>query len=73
MSKNSLGWLSTDIHWYAPHPTLRLKTMAHFRGNGLRPVIRLEPASDHPLAVDQRNGITLDRAWEIVHHYSGDQ
>jgi hypothetical protein len=64
------GWLSTEIDWYKPHTTINLKTMAHFRGEGLRPMIKLEPASDHPLAVDQRNGITLEKAWEIVHHYS---
>ena len=40
----------------------------HFRGDGLRPAIELEP-TDHPLAVDQRDGISLDRAWEIVHRY----
>ena len=34
----------------------------------LRPAIRVEP-TDHPLAVDQRNGITLDKAWDIVHRY----
>jgi hypothetical protein len=42
--------------------------MAHFRGDGLRPRIELEPA-DHPLAVDQRDGITLAKAWEVVHFY----
>ena len=23
----------------------------------------------HPLSIDQREGITLEKAWEIVHHY----
>lgn len=61
------GWLSTEIDFYA-ESTLSLKTMAHFRGGGMRPSIELEP-SEHPLAVDQREGITLARAWEIVHFY----
>lgn len=62
------GWLCTRIAYY-PEDTFLLKTMAHFRGNGLRPSIELEP-TDHPLAVDQRQGISLDKAWEIVHFYS---
>jgi hypothetical protein len=65
------GWLCTRISYYA-EDTLLLKSMSHFRGGGLRPVIELEP-TDHPLAVDQRNGITLAKAWEIVHHYQAQQ
>jgi hypothetical protein len=61
------GWLCTRIDFY-PVSTLALKTMAHFRDGGLRPSIVLEP-TDHPLAVDQRKGIPLSRAWEIVHWY----
>jgi hypothetical protein len=60
------GWLCTNVAYY-PGGTHHLKTMAHFRGGGLRPAIEVEP-TDHPLAVDQREGITLARAWEIVHH-----
>lgn len=63
------GWLCTRIDYY-PIDTSMLKTMAHFRGDGLRPEIELEP-TDHPLAVDQRDGITLRKALEIVHHYGG--
>jgi hypothetical protein len=61
------GWLSTRLACY-DEDTLSLKTMAHFRGGGQRPKIELEP-SEHPLAIDQREGITLERAWEIVHFY----
>ncbi len=61
------GWLCTRIAYY-PVSTQSLKTRAHFRSAGLRPLIELEP-TDHPLAVDQRNGISLAKAWEIVHHY----
>ncbi|MBC6992303.1 DUF2199 domain-containing protein [Hymenobacter sp. BT491] len=60
------GWLCTEISMFSP--TLSLKTMAHFQGNGQRPTIELEP-TDHPLAVAQRDGISLERAWEIVHEY----
>ena len=57
------GWLSTNIK---PYPrTLELKTAVHFRPGKLRPLIELEP-TDHPLAIDQRQGISMDRVQEIV-------
>lgn len=40
-------------------------TRVHTRPVGERPVIELEP-TDHPLAVEQRTGITLDRVREIA-------
>lgn len=61
------GWLSTHLDFY-DEDTINLKTMAHFRGNGLRPTIEIEP-SNHPLSLDQKNGISLEKAWEIVHFY----
>jgi hypothetical protein len=61
------GWLCTKIDYY-PESTLELKTMAHYRGGGLRPRIVLEE-SQHPLYRQQRDGISLSEAWKIVHHY----
>lgn len=61
------GWLNTRLSCY-DEDTLALKTMAHFRGAKTRPYIEVEP-TDHPLAIDQRDGISLERAWELVHHY----
>ena len=61
------GWLCTNIAYYAER-SLGLKARVHFRGNGQRPTIELHP-SDHQLAIDQREGITLAKAWEIVHRY----
>jgi len=61
------GWVCTRIAYY-PGDTYLLKALAHFRGGGLRPFIELEP-TDHPLAVDQQNGIDVAKAWEIVHYY----
>jgi hypothetical protein len=58
------GWLCTRLPIYPD--TMHLKTMVHLRDNGDRPRIEVEP-SDHPLAMDQREGITLQRALEIVH------
>ena len=62
------GWLCTAVRTYAP-ATAGLKTMAHFWGNNQRPTIELE-RTDHLLALDQRTGITIARAWEVVHAYT---
>ena len=61
------GWLCTSIDYY-DQPTLTLKTMVHFQGGQDRPLVVLEPTL-HPLAVAQREGITLEQAWKIIHHY----
>jgi hypothetical protein len=42
-----------------------LKTDVHLRPLNKRPLVELEP-TDHPLAVEQRNGITMARVREIV-------
>src|SRR4030095_6389013 len=61
------GWLSNRIRCY-DEDTYCLKTMAHFRSDGQRPLIEVEP-TDHPLANHQRHGISLEGGWELVHHY----
>lgn len=58
------GWLNTALSPYSPS-IINLKTHVHTRPVGQRPFIELEP-TDHPLAVEQRNGITLDRVREIA-------
>ena len=57
------GWLSTELPIYPS--TLSLKMMVHTQPLGLRPLIELEP-TDHPLAIEQRQGITLARVQEIA-------
>ena len=57
------GWLQTSLP-YQPS-TLNLKTMVHTQPVGLRPLVELEP-TDHPLAVEQREGITLARVQQIA-------
>ena len=59
------GWLATRLDFYREE-TMGLKTMAHYQGGRLRPIIQVEP-TNHPLAVDQQEGITFERACEIVH------
>ncbi|MFD8596720.1 DUF2199 domain-containing protein [Kitasatospora sp. NPDC059646] len=58
------GWLSTELFPYQP-TTINLKTMVHTRAVGLRPTVELEP-TDHPLAVEQRTGITMDRVRQLA-------
>lgn len=60
------GWLSTKLSFYPS--TENLKTMAHLRDGGLRPLIELEP-TDHPLAIEQREGIDVDRVAAFHAHY----
>ena len=57
------GWLSTDLP-YEPGNS-QFKTMVHPRADGIRPYIELEP-TDHPLAVEFREGITMERVQEIA-------
>lgn len=63
------GWLCNDLVGYPQ--TLGLKTNVHTRAVGICPFIELEP-TDHPLAVEQREGITMARVIEIaeiaMHH-----
>jgi hypothetical protein len=64
------GWLSVDL-WPYPESCLNLKTRVHLRDNGIRPYIELEP-TNHPLAVEQRQGITTERVaelYELMMHY----
>jgi hypothetical protein len=60
------GWLSAALPRYPD--TVNLKTRAHLRDNGTRPYIEVEP-TDHPLALEQRNGIPVSRVAEIYAHF----
>ena len=57
------GWLGNRIDIYPD--TINLATHVHLRAGKLRPAIELL-ATDHPLAIEQREGITLARVEEIV-------
>jgi hypothetical protein len=45
--------------------TLNLKTNVYTQPVGVRPFIELEP-TDHPLAIEQRTGISWERVQEIA-------
>ena len=57
------GWFSNKLPGYPD--TLNLKTQVRLRPYPSRPSIVLEE-TDHPLALEQRNGISLDRLREIL-------
>ena len=57
------GWFCSRLPGYPD--TLHLKTHVHTREVGRQPRVELEP-TDHPLAVEQRQGITLARVQEIA-------
>jgi hypothetical protein len=57
------GWVCNTIYGYPD--TYGLKSNVHLRNNRKRPFVELEP-TDHPLAVEQRTGISLSRTEEIV-------
>jgi hypothetical protein len=59
------GWLSSELQNVYGVSTLNLKTAVRFRAGNLRPLIEVEP-SDHPLAREQAEGITIDRVQEIA-------
>ncbi|HEY5937640.1 MAG TPA: DUF2199 domain-containing protein, partial [Kofleriaceae bacterium] len=56
------GWVANDIPDYPP--TAALPSQVYVRA-GIRARIELEESS-HPLAVEQRKGITLERVQMIV-------
>ena len=57
-----VGWLSSTMPGY---PAEELKAALHVRPWPTRPFIELEP-TQHPLAVEQREGITQARVQEIA-------
>ena len=58
------GWLSSNVPAYPS--TLHLKLSVQSRPLGLVPLFFLEK-SQHPLSLDQRDGISIDRWHQIAH------
>ncbi len=57
------GWLSNRIPGYPD--TLRTRCRARVEPGGDRPLLELEP-TEHPLSVDSRQGIDLERAIRLA-------
>jgi hypothetical protein len=56
------GWFSNSLKGYPQ--TLELKCDVFPQANGNRPLIQLQQ-SDHPLFIEQQEGISIDRLFEI--------
>ena len=63
------GWFSNRLLGYPD--TLNLKCQVRPRAGRQRPLIELE-STEHPLAIEQREGITFDRLLEIYAIYDHD-
>ena len=61
------GWFCNNIPNYPE--CLHLQAHLHLRNDGLRPAIELRP-SEHPLFLEQRDGITLRQVEEIATAFS---
>ena len=57
------SWIQSSFPY--TESTLNLKAALHTQPLGERPLVQLEP-SEHPLSVEQRNGITMARVQELV-------
>lgn len=62
------GWLSSRLPGYPD--TLHLKLSVQNRAPGLVPLLFTEH-TEHPLSMDQHNGITVERWHELVHVFMG--
>jgi hypothetical protein len=58
------GWLCNWLLPYEP-PTTNLAVNVHTRPPGTVPLIEVDPSSDHPLAREQVDGITIHRVAEL--------
>jgi hypothetical protein len=56
------GYLSNRLHGYPD--TFLLKCMVQPQDGRMRPALEQEPSA-HPLSLEQRDGITLDRVLEL--------
>jgi hypothetical protein len=63
----AFGYVSSALPTYEPS-TVALKSRVHTRAVGLRPSVELEP-TEHPLALEQRDGIGQDRIAAVYHFY----
>jgi hypothetical protein len=61
------GWLCNKLSPCYPD-TFGLKTLAHPKLNGQRPMITLEP-TDHSLSVDFREGLAVEQAQKMAEQF----
>jgi len=63
-SESYFGWLSTSLPY--EQDTLQIKTGVQSQPLGCVPQITVEQ-TEHPLSIEQHQGITMERVHEIVH------
>lgn len=63
------SWFSNDLRSYPD--TVNLKAQMHLRNGRQRPYLQIM-SDDHPLARDQREGITFDRVLDLYALYDHD-
>ena len=63
------GWFSTQLKGYPD--TLSLKCKVHPQNERCRPLIELGP-TEHPLGIEQRDGITIERLFKLYKLYGHD-
>lgn len=61
------GTIANYVQGYEP-TTLGLHVSVKLRSDRIRPWVTVK-AADHPLAMEQERGITVDRVLEILHSY----
>lgn len=68
--ESSFGWLPITFEGYARNPldgpVENLKTSVYWGDSAKRPTVVFHDDVDHPMATDQRNGISWDRAIELA-------
>lgn len=62
------GWLSSRLPFYPD--TVNLKLSVQSQAPGWVPLFTTEP-TNHPLSVDQHQGITIERWHELAHTFMG--
>ena len=62
--QSSFGWwpVTSAAYWKIGTPAAMLKSHVIWQKKGTRPTVILAPEETHPLAVDQRNGISWNKA-----------
>ncbi|MFK4388358.1 hypothetical protein ABH916_000286 [Peribacillus frigoritolerans] len=64
-SPTTVVWVDQNNNYHCLAWVVIKDSRVHPRPNGIRPYIELEP-TDHPLAVEYRNGVTIERVQEIA-------
>jgi hypothetical protein len=62
------GWVCNRIPWYPEHGSLATDVVVQLNGQRPRLILHHGSSNDHPLIIDQREGITIAKAQEIAEY-----